>query len=197
LSLAGCSRTAWAFARDKGLPASSFFDKVGEQSQVPFRAIMLSVVIQMLLSLINIGSTAAFNAFVNSAAVTLYITYITPVILGVFKRMRGEHIPYGPFNLGRWRNLINGVRTLSISLRMGCQANERVQVAIVYTIFTSFFLFWPASQAVNASSMNWSIVLVGGIVVISIVWWFIEGRKSFVGPDINATLAQPQHPRAD
>jgi amino acid transporter len=85
---------------------------------VPFRAILLSVVIQMLLALINIGSTAAFNAFVNSAAVTLYITYITPVILGCFKRWRGEHIPYGPFQLGRWRNLINGVRSTTYSLSL-------------------------------------------------------------------------------
>jgi hypothetical protein len=45
--------------------------------------------------------------------------------------------------------------------------------------------------------MNWSIVLVGGILVISIVWWIIEGHKSFVGPDITATLEQPEHRRAD
>ena len=87
---------------------------------------MLSAVIQMPLGPITIGSTAAFNAFVNSTAVTLYITYITPVILGCFKRWRGEHIPCGPFNLGRWRNVINGVRTRYISLRMRRQANERV-----------------------------------------------------------------------
>ena len=38
---------------------------------------MLSAGIQILLGLIIIGSTAAFNAFVNSAAVTLYITYVS------------------------------------------------------------------------------------------------------------------------
>jgi choline transport protein len=74
---AGCSRTAWAFSRDKGLPASGFLDHVNPRSQVPVRAIMLSVVIQSLLGLINIGSSTAFNAFVNSAAVTLYITYVS------------------------------------------------------------------------------------------------------------------------
>ncbi|KAK3670252.1 hypothetical protein LTR78_009907 [Recurvomyces mirabilis] len=119
---AGCSRTARAFASDRGLPASRFFDKVSPRSQVPLRAIMLSVINQSLLGFINIGSTATFNAFVNSAAVTLYITYITPVILGVLKRMRGEQIPHGPFALGRGRNIINAV-------------------AIVYTLFTSFFPF--------------------------------------------------------
>jgi amino acid transporter len=76
--MAGCSRTAWAFARDRGLPASDYLSHVSTRSQVPFRAIMLSVVIQVLLGLINIGSSAAFLAFVNAAAATLYITYVGP-----------------------------------------------------------------------------------------------------------------------
>ena len=79
--MAGCSRTAWAFARDRGLPMSGFLSHVGEKSQVPFRAIMLSVIIQVLLGLINIGSAYAFGAFVNSAAVTLYITYVSDVVV--------------------------------------------------------------------------------------------------------------------
>lgn len=85
--------------------------------------------------------------------------------------MRGEPIPYGPFSLSRWRNLINGV-------------------AIVYTLFTGFFLFWPAMQNPTAVTMNWSIVLVGGVLVFSMFWWFVEGRKSFVGPNIDMTLNQ-------
>lgn len=79
--MAGCSRTAWAFARDKGLPMSSFLSHVGTRSQVPFRAIMLSVIIQILLGLINLGSYYAFAAFVNSAAVTLYITYVSHLLV--------------------------------------------------------------------------------------------------------------------
>lgn len=75
--MAGCSRTARAFARDRGLPASDHLAHVSTGSQVPFRAIMLSVVIQALLGLINICSSAAFLAFVNVAAATLYITYVS------------------------------------------------------------------------------------------------------------------------
>ena len=79
--MAGCSRTAWAFARDRGLPASDYLAHVSTRSQVPFRAIMLSVVIQVLLGLINICSSAAFLAFVNAAAATLYITYVSPLVV--------------------------------------------------------------------------------------------------------------------
>jgi amino acid transporter len=87
--MAGCSRTVWAFARDKGLPASGYLSKVGESSQVPFRAIMLSVIIQGLLGLINIGSYYAFSAFVNSAAVTLYITYVS--FVSTINSMRADN----------------------------------------------------------------------------------------------------------
>ena len=53
---------------------------------------------------------------------------------------------YGPFQLGRWRNLCNGI-------------------AVLYTFFTSIFLFFPIYSNPNASTMNWSIVLVGGMFV--------------------------------
>ena len=85
------------------------------------------------------------------------------------KRMRGEPIPYGPFQLGRLRTPIN-------------------IMAIVYTLFVSFFLLWPSSQQTNAVYMNYSVLLVGGVVVISAVWWLIDGRKNYVGPNIEATL---------
>lgn len=81
--LAGCSRTAWTFARDDGLPASVFLVHLGTRSKVPFRAIMLSVVIQVLLGLINIGSSVAFLAFVNAAAATLYTTYVSGFAVGL------------------------------------------------------------------------------------------------------------------
>ena len=87
------------------------------------------------------------------------------------KRRRGEHIPYGPFQLGHFRNVVNGI-------------------AIVYTLFTSFFPLWPVMENPSAAYMNWTIVLVGGIAVISLVWWFVEGRKSFFGPNIERTLNQ-------
>lgn len=92
---------------------------------------------------------------------------ITPVVLGVWKRMRGEPIPYGPFQLGRWRNLLNGI-------------------GIVYSFFTCIFLFFPAAPGPTPASMNWSIVLVGAVLVFAIFWWYVQGRKTFIGPKLNA-----------
>lgn len=87
----------------------------------------------------------------------------------MWKRWRGEHIPLGPFQLGKWRTPIN-------------------VFAVIFTVFTCLFLLFPEAANPTAVSMNWTIVLIGGILIISAVWWFIEGRKSFVGPNIEATL---------
>jgi amino acid transporter len=56
------SRQTWAFARDKGLPFSSWIGHVDPKLQVPKNAVTATCIITIALSLINIGSDVAFNA---------------------------------------------------------------------------------------------------------------------------------------
>jgi len=56
------SRQTWAFARDKGLPFSSWIGHVDPKLQVPANAVTITCLITIVLSLINIGSNDAFNA---------------------------------------------------------------------------------------------------------------------------------------
>jgi amino acid transporter len=65
------SRTIWSFARDGAMPGSRWWKKVNLKLDVPFNAMMLSMVIQCLLGLIYFGSTAAFNAFSGVGVVFL------------------------------------------------------------------------------------------------------------------------------
>ena len=51
------SRTTYSFARDHGLPLSSYLGHLHEGTKLPLWSIALTVVITMLLGLINIGST--------------------------------------------------------------------------------------------------------------------------------------------
>lgn len=70
------SRQTWAFARDEGLPFSGWLGKVDEKLHVPVNAITFTCVITILLSLINIGSNAAFNASTSEPqphAITAFI----------------------------------------------------------------------------------------------------------------------------
>ncbi|KAL8962106.1 MAG: hypothetical protein Q9193_001440 [Seirophora villosa] len=55
------SRLCWSFARDRGIPASSFFSKVNGRLHVPFRAHLLSSVLVSIVGCLYLGSYTAFN----------------------------------------------------------------------------------------------------------------------------------------
>lgn len=101
------SRATWSFARDKAIPYSTFFGKVnhGFLEGVPLNAYLLSTVIQVLLGLIFLGSSAAFNAFVGVAVICLGASYAMPVLLSVLGHRR--EMRDAPYNLGRWGYIIN------------------------------------------------------------------------------------------
>lgn len=127
------------------------------------QSIFCSVVFLVLLGLINIGSSTAFNAIISLAVVGLYISYLIPIVLHVVRRFSGPRIPYGPFKLGKFGLPIN-------------------IFAICYSLFTSIFLFFPPYQPVTAENMNYACVVFGGVVLFAIFWWFVRGRKTYVGP---------------
>jgi choline transport protein len=51
-----------------------------------------------------------------------------------------------------------------------------------------FFSFWPGSIEVTAQSMNFSSVTFGGTVLFAVVWYYVRGRKTYVGPIVEIVL---------
>ena len=162
--LAAASRMMWAFARDNGLPGSSYLARVEPRSQLPLFAIGTSVVITLLLGLINIGSTAGFNA-VASLVIAGYLgSYILPIALLLNNRIRRpSEVAYGPFRLGR--------------LGIPCNIFALVWIAITMT-----FSFFPAIIPVTLVTMNWSCLIWGGTMIIGIVYYFGYQRGRYNGP---------------
>ena len=60
--------------------------------------------------------------------------------------------------------------------------------ACVYLFVLWFFSFWPGSVKVDAQSMNFSSVTFGGTVLFAIVWYFVRGKKTYVGPIVEVAL---------
>jgi hypothetical protein len=52
-------------------------------------------------------------------------------------------------------------------------------------IFVIFWSVWPPETPVNATTMNYSVVVTGGVIIFSIVWYWIRGRKEYEGPLID------------
>lgn len=58
----------------------------------------------------------------------------------------------------------------------------------MYLLVLWFFSFWPSSVEVTAQSMKFSSVTLGGTVLLAIVWYFVRGRKTYIGPIVEVDL---------
>ena len=74
---------------------------------------------------------------------------------------------WGPFHLPGWFGIANNA------------------YACTYMIFVIFWSFWPPATPVSAETMNYSIVVTGGVVIFSMIWYVIRGRKEYHGPLID------------
>jgi choline transport protein len=61
--------------------------------------------------------------------------------------------------------------------------------ACVYMIFVIFWSVWPPVTPVTANTMNYSVVVTGGVMILSVIWYFIRGRKDYNGPIIDEDVA--------
>lgn len=101
-NIATSSRQLWAFARDKGVPFSGWFEVVHPRVDLPVNALIFSYVFSVLLSLINIGSAVALNVFDGLGVGALVSSYAISIGCMAVKRWRGETLLPSSFRLGRW-----------------------------------------------------------------------------------------------
>lgn len=135
------------------------------------RAIGLVSAVIFLLSLINFGSSTAFNAIISLSTVALYVSYIIPISCLLHKRFSGEDIFWGPWTLGRFGPAIN-------------------IFALCYGVFICIFLPFPPQKPVTAVNMNYAAPVFGFVILFGVTDWFVRGRKVFVGPRREIDLRQ-------
>lgn len=154
------SRLFYALARDNAFPLKSKFMYLN-RFQAPVYGVWLSVFIGCVISCAYIGSAIAFNAILSSAAIAVMLSYLQPIIVRVFWADALKE--RGPFNLKRWSWPIN-------------------LASFAFTVFICVLFILPTVRPVNAIDMNYSVVAVGGIIMIVGMTWVVWGRFQFVGP---------------
>jgi len=161
---ASTARQTFAFARDKGLPFARWIAHVHPTKEIPANAIALTCIITILLSLINIGSSVAFNAIISLQVVALMMTYSFSISCVLYRRLaHPELLPHARWSLGRWGVPVNAV-------------------GLAFVTFSFFWSFWPNAIPITAENFNWSVVLFVGVFAICIVMFFAQGRKVYTGP---------------
>ncbi|KAJ9618854.1 hypothetical protein H2203_008670 [Taxawa tesnikishii (nom. ined.)] len=163
-NFATSSRQMWAFARDQGLPFSSFIARVRPGYDIPLNAVIVSYVMAMLLSLITLGSAVAFNIVTSLATGALIASYIVSISCLVIKRVRGQQMLPRRWDLGAAGLPLNIFSVLFLTL---------------IWIMT----FFPQSPVnLNVVSFNWNILIFGAVVVLSGLYFLIKGRHVYDGP---------------
>lgn len=154
-------RTLWTLSRDNAAPFSGFFSVISPRFGSPLRATIAVSAITSCLGCIYVGSTTAFAALIGSYIVLSTLSYAGAILPHVLTG-RKTIVP-GPFHLGKW-----GFATNIISL--------------VYIFIMVVFFCFPFIMPVEAANMNYTAVIVGGLIILITVWWFIHGRGNYQGP---------------
>jgi amino acid transporter len=82
------SRMSYAFARDRGLPASRVFAAVNQTLGVPLNALIWTTAWVIIFGCVFLGSTSAFNAIVSASVVALGVTYAIPPAINCLRGRR-------------------------------------------------------------------------------------------------------------
>ncbi|CAG9992941.1 unnamed protein product [Clonostachys byssicola] len=155
------SRCTWAFARDGAIPGSNWWKTVDRNLGVPLNATVLSMTVQLILGLINFGSSAAFNAFSGVGVICLTASYAMPIAINLFtgrKQMKDAKFPLG---------------------RLGYVANV---IAIAWSLLALPLFCMPSVIPVKANTVNYASVVFVAAGVISGLWYWVWGHKNYSGP---------------
>jgi choline transport protein len=161
--LAGVSRDLFAFARDRGLPFSDWFSKVHTKRSIPRNANIFSCCFSAILALIYIGSPVAFYAITSLNTVSLLQCYVFAIGCVLWRRLtRPQTLPPARFSLGRCGVAIN-------------------VAAVLYSLWSFFWCFWPQATPVTASGFNWAGPLYVLALIVSALYYF-KARHQYEGP---------------
>lgn len=158
--------------------------QVDPRSSIPTTSIAFTTAIACFLGLINIGSSTAFNDVISLTVGGLYTSYIICSVLLLWRRLTGTieayrntldetrepgpgpHLSWGPFR-------IPGYTGIAVNF-----------FGIMYMIVILFFSFWPPTTPTKAETMNYSVAVLGFVVIFSTIYYTRWAHKTYKGPVI-------------
>ncbi|KAI5953954.1 hypothetical protein CANMA_004793 [Candida margitis] len=166
--LTALSRQIWSFARDDGLPIVYKYVKyVHPKLKVPVRATVFAGCCALVMGcLCIIPGTAGSGALFSLAIASTNLAWGMPVLLVILPYGRKKFIP-GPFYFGH---------TLSYIINV---------ITVLYIFFAIIMNMFPDSRSVNKESMNYTCVINGGVWMLSLVYYYAWGWRSYTGPKSN------------
>ncbi|KAG9311034.1 amino acid/polyamine transporter I [Chiua virens] len=160
------SRQSFAFARDGALPLSNILYRMNSFTGTPVNTVWWVAAIAALLGLLALAGAQAIDAVFALSVTGLYVAYSIPIAARfIFK----NNFKPGPFNLGIF------------SLPVGI-------ISVTFMTFMILVFFFPATPQTSTAGMNYTVVVLGGVLLLSLVWYYFPvygGVHWFTGPVSN------------
>ena len=154
--------------------------QVDPHTALPIRSILFTMLVSILLSLIVLGSSTAFNDLVGLTVAALNSSYLIASGLLLYRRCTGGILPrhmslaskdsddtrlvFGPWYLpGMYGTAVNAF-------------------ACVYLTVLIFFCMWPSELPVSAENMNYTALVTMVVVAFSIGYYHFWARRIYTGP---------------
>lgn len=155
-------RMLWTLGRDKATPLSTWLGAVHASHQNPLNATLACAVVNSLLGAIYVGNSTAFAAFVGSFIVMSSLSYLAFILPNILSRR--AHVIRGPFAMpAPLFYLVAGL-------------------ACAYMVVWIVIYCFPYAVPFDATTMNYSCVIVGGLTAFQAVWYAVIRRRGYQGP---------------
>ncbi|EXJ66420.1 uncharacterized protein A1O5_10572 [Cladophialophora psammophila CBS 110553] len=176
--LVAASRQAWAFSRDGALPFSSFFRHISKAfGYIPVRTTLGCATLAAILGLLCLIAPAAAAALFSLAVAGNNLAWGTPIFCRVVWGQK-KFSP-GPIYTGK----------ASIPLAWA---------AVIFLVFGILLCMFPVGgPSPAADTMNYTCVINSAVWGGALLYYYVDARKWFRGPQITIDLSQLTEEQAE
>ncbi|KAI1620612.1 gaba permease [Exophiala viscosa] len=169
--LVAASRQSWAFSRDGALPFSKFFRPISKRfGYIPVRTTIGCAALAAILGLLCLIAPAAASALFSLAVAGNNLAWGTPILCRVVWGQK-KFSP-GPFYTGKASTFI-------------------AYLAVTFLVFGTLLAMFPVGGPnPDADSMNYTCVINSAIWGGALLYYYIDARKWFKGPQITIDVAE-------
>ncbi|KAF9537967.1 hypothetical protein EC957_007406 [Mortierella hygrophila] len=174
MRLSTATRTVYSFARDGGVPHSSYWNHLHPRRKIPQRVSWL-VTIACMCCIFPFfwGNSVAFQWISSLGCITANISFLVPLCMRLTREGSLHFIP-GNFTLGRFS------KPLHI-------------ISIIWLAFLSLTLALPSTLPVTKNNFNYAPVVLAVLTIIFAVSWF-KARTDFTGGAKDISRASHRNP---
>jgi len=176
--LTSSSRMLFAFSRDRAVPGWRLWSKLNS-NRVPANGVILSAFVAALITLpalvkvlipingADVPTPIAFFAVVSIGVVGLYLSFAIPIY---YRWRQGSSFKVGSWNLGKHYRWMAPVALIEIV------------ITSIVALFPTSLEGMPWDPSFAWKFVNYTPLLVGGVLLLLWIFWHVNVKKWFTGP---------------